>query len=241
MASGHALRRALARMTGRLRVVAAKWRAAGGLPEPSAEPDTIARVLMACARAGMHRSVHDALDALCREALAHQPGHETLTAAAARWYLATGRPDEARLVCEEAFGHNAAGVAHDHAVQSVWGEALLILNREREAVWRLEAACAAEGVTAEDWAHFAWACCRTGRYEQALEAGQKTLGRSWTRPETIDSAALAMATAHYCLGRMDEAERLLVDLLSRVPHHADARRLLSKVRNFMGKGMQHET
>jgi len=241
MRTVHAIRRLAAGLIRRMGTVRIRRHAARALPAPDGEPAVIARTLMAHAAACTEGAEDSTVDALCSAALRHRPGDVAITAAAANWFLVTGRPELAVLACEDAFGHNAAGIQYDHGVQAAWGEALLLLDRAREAVWRLQAACAAEAATVDDWAMLARACCRCGRYDEALEAGQRAAQRPWLRPDAADSALVTMATAHYCLGQMDEAEGILLELLTRLPRHGEAHSLLNKVRNFQGKGMRHDS
>jgi len=236
-----AMRRSFARIARRTRTAWTKRHAARSLPEPDADPAVIARALEFQTHDGPVAEPDPAIDALCGDALSHHAGAEAVTAAAARWFLATGRPEQAVLACENAFSHNAAFIGKSHAVQTAWGEALLALDRAGEAVWRLKAACAAPGATVDDWARLARALCRCGRYGEALDAGQRASRRPWVRPDAADDALVTMATAHYCLGQMAEAEGILLELLARTPHHAEARRLIRKVWGFMGKGIQHDS
>ena len=211
------------------------------LPPADADPIALARSIEARAEASSAPKPEPAVDALCEAALTQHPGHAAITTATAHWYLATDRPEQAMLVCEEAFGHNAAGIRDDRAVQAAWGEALLALDRAQEAVWHLSAACTKAGANPDDWARLAQAQCRCGSYSDAIASAREATLRPWAYPASADDACATMATAHYCLGQMAEAEGILEELLARSPRHAEGRKLLHKVRNFMGKGMKHDS
>ena len=156
---------------------------------------------------------------LCREALADFPGEPNFLSLLGAALNRQGRAGEAEPLLRRAL-EEEPGYAKGH---EELGRSLLLLGRSEEAIERLRRAMEIDPKLQSAQLTLVQALAQAGRAEQADEMMQAFLRADPARE------LIAKAAEHHRAGRLEDAESIYREILSRDPRNLEALRLLALI------------